>query len=243
MDLNSLRPFFLWQPTDIICKTIENTTQFGCISPDPLPYKVKFKTTDPATYIARRIEAVLGDIIYSDTPAVDGGKTASTIFFGLESHVTTAHGIKSDSQFVDTLQDEVRRRGAMDKLITDRGSVCVCDKTVSFLRAIFTNSWQSKPYHKHQNPVECGYQDVKRFVNKVLNMTGTPAFLWLCALMWVLYILNHSYCEAIGGIPLTKLTGQMVDISNLFQFQFYEKVYYYEQKTVLRIQTWIPVQQ
>ena len=226
MELNSLRPFFLWQPNDIIRKTIENTTQFGRISPDPLPYKVKFKTTDPAANIARRNEAVSGDIIYSDTPAVDGGETAATVFFGLESHVTTGHGIKSDSQFVDTLQDEVRRLGAMDKLITDRGSVCICDKTVSFLRAICTDSWQSKPYHEHQNPVERRYQDVKRFVNKVLNMTGAPAFLWLCALLWVLYILNHSYCEAIGGIPLTKLTGQTVDISNLFQFQFYEKVYY-----------------
>ena len=58
------------------------------MTPDPLPYKVKFKTTDPAANIARRSEAVSGDIIYSDTPAIDGGETAATIFFGLDSHVT-----------------------------------------------------------------------------------------------------------------------------------------------------------
>ena len=90
MELNSLCPFFLWQPTDIICKTIENTTQFERISPDPLPYKVKFKTTDPAANIARRNEAVSGDIIYSDTSAVDGGETAATIFFGL-GHMSLRH--------------------------------------------------------------------------------------------------------------------------------------------------------
>ena len=37
---NNLRPYFLWQPHDIIRKTIENTTQYGQITPDPLPYKV-----------------------------------------------------------------------------------------------------------------------------------------------------------------------------------------------------------
>jgi len=56
-------------------------------------------------------------------------------------------------------------------------------------------------------------------------MTGAPSCLWLCALYWVLYVLNHSYCEAIDGIPMTKLSGQTVDTSNMFQFRFYEKAW------------------
>ena len=119
LNINDLRPYFLWQPHDIIRRTIENTTQYGRITPDPLSYKIRYRTPYPAANIARRSEAVSADIVYSDTPAVDGGETAAVLYFGLESNMTTAHGIKNDDQFVNTLEDEIRSRGAMDKLITD----------------------------------------------------------------------------------------------------------------------------
>ena len=140
--------------------------------------------------------------------------------------MTHAYGIKSDAQFTGTLQDEVRRHGAMDKLITDRGSVEISQKCKAFLRSLFIDDWQSKPYHEHQNPVERRYQDMKRNVNKTLNHTGAPANTWLLALLWCCYVMNRTYTSSIDGIPLAKLTGQTPDISNMFQFMFYEKVYY-----------------
>ena len=166
------------------------------------------------------------DQIFSDTPAVDGGEILATLFFGLESRMTTCHGMKNEAQFVDTLQDEVRKLGAMDKLISDSSSIIVSEKVKAFICSLFIDDWQSKPFHQHQNHVEQRYQDVKKFTNKTLNHSGAPPELWLEAMKWVCYILNRSYNAQIDCTPLEKLTGQTPDISNMFQFMFYEKVYY-----------------
>ena len=45
-------------------------------------------------------------------------------------------------------------------------------------------------------------------------------------LMYVCYLLNHTYNETITGIPLNHLTGVTVDISPLLRFHFWQKVYY-----------------
>ena len=92
-------------------------THYSCIASNPTPYKVKYKTTDPAANKARCREAVSSDHIYSDTPAVDGSEKTTALFFGLTSQLTNGYGLKSDSQFVGTLQEKVQKLGAMDKLI------------------------------------------------------------------------------------------------------------------------------
>ena len=227
LDINNLKPYFLWLPHDVIQETIRRTTQYGRMTPDPTPLKVKYKSQSPAVNIRRRNEPVSSDVVYSDTPAVDNGSTAAVLFFGTKTMVTTGHGIKSDAQFVDAFEDEIRERGAMDKLITDGAQYEKSSRVKDILRALFIGAWQSKPYHEHQNPVERRYQTVKGLVNLVLNKSGAPAELWLLCLLWVLYILNRCSCSAINGdIPMTRLTGQTVDISNMFQFSFYDKVYF-----------------
>ena len=38
----------------------------------------------------------------------------------MESEVCDAQGLKSPKQFVNLLEDNIRKRGAMDKLVSDR---------------------------------------------------------------------------------------------------------------------------
>ena len=60
-----------------------------------------------------------------------------------------------------------------------------------------------------------------------MNYTGAPAYTWLLALLYVCYVLNRTACEALGYVtPLAIATGQTPDISVLFQFKFWEKIYY-----------------
>ena len=42
-------------------------------------------------------------------------------FCGRDTLVCDAYGIKSTKQFIDTLSDNIRKRGAMDILISDGG--------------------------------------------------------------------------------------------------------------------------
>ena len=72
-----------------------------------------FKSRFPAFNIPRRSEEVATDTIFSDTPAIDSGVTMAQIFVGKRTLVTDVSPLKSQKQFVNTLEDNIRYRGAM----------------------------------------------------------------------------------------------------------------------------------
>jgi hypothetical protein len=113
-----LRPLFGWAPADTIKRTFYVTTQCarGRVS-DTL--KQHWRLRFPACNVKRRNEAVATDTVFSDTSAVDCGVTAAQIFVDRESLVADKYGQKTDKEFVNTLEDNIRERGAMDKLISD----------------------------------------------------------------------------------------------------------------------------
>jgi hypothetical protein len=69
--------------------------------------------------VKRRNEPVATDTIFSDTPAVDSGVTCAQLFVGRESLVADVYGLKTEKAFVNTLEENICKRGAMDKLISD----------------------------------------------------------------------------------------------------------------------------
>jgi len=225
-DFEALRPNFAWLPTDIIKKTFETTTRWARHI-EQWPFRKHFKSRFPALNVHRRSEPVATDTVYSDTPAVDSGVTVAQLFVGTETLVTDVYGLKTDSEFVQSLEDNIRKRGAMSKLVSDRAQVEIVGKVKDILRNLFIDAWQSEPYHEHQNPAERRYQTVKSMTNKVLDRTGAPAYCWLLAMLYVCFILNHVATASLGyQTPLFQLTGVTTDISILLNFQFYEPVYY-----------------
>ena len=56
---------------------------------------------------------------------------------------------------------------------------------------------------------------------------GSPACLWLLALTYVCFVLNHTAAAVLNyAIPLTVLTGQMMDISPLLKFKWCEPIFH-----------------
>jgi uncharacterized protein YjgD (DUF1641 family) len=55
--------------------------------------------------------------------------------------------MKSDREFINTLEDNIRKRGAMDKLISDRALAEIGHKIKNVLRALHIDDWQSEPHH------------------------------------------------------------------------------------------------
>ena len=82
--------------------------------------------------------------------------------------------MKTEKQFVNTLQDVIRTRGAPTKLISDSAQVEISNKVKDILRYLFIEDWQSEAYHQHQNPSERAYQDIKRISNRLLDRTDSP---------------------------------------------------------------------
>jgi hypothetical protein len=177
--------------------------------------------------VHRRREPVGTDTVYSDTAAIDDGSFSAQIFTGTDTLVTDVYGMKTDREFVRTLEDQIRKRGAMDKLVSDRAQLETSKKVLDILRNYRIDDWQSEPYHEHQNFAERRYQTVKETTNKVMDRVGAPPCTWLLALVYVCFILNHTAHELLGWqTPLFCLTGITTDISILLNFRFYEPVYY-----------------
>ena len=130
--------------------------------------------------------------------------------------------MKSDKQFISTLSDNIRQRGDMNKLISDRAQVEISKKVKDLLRALFIDDWQSEAYQKHQNKTKNRYQTVKRLTNTVLSRTGVPAYFWLLCMMHVCFVLNHTYNFTVGNVPLNAATGSTCDIIPLMRFNFFE---------------------
>ena len=61
--------------------------------------------------VPRRHEPVATETIFSDTPAVDSSVKQAQVFVGRDSLVADVYQMKSGRQFVNTLEDNIRRRG------------------------------------------------------------------------------------------------------------------------------------
>ena len=167
------------------------------------------------------------DTIFSDTPAINDGSTMAQFFVGRDTLVCDAYGIKSQKQFINTLYDNIRFRGAMTTLITDGGRYEISKKVADLLRNLFIKQHESEPYHQHQNKAEQRYGVVKRYINTLMNLTGAPAHCWLLCMLYVCSLLNATASPALGGLtPLQALTGQVPDISHFLHFSFWEPIYY-----------------
>jgi hypothetical protein len=58
-------------------------------------------------HVKRLNEPVATDTVSSDTPAVDCGVASAQIFVGSESLVADVYGLKTDKEFVNTLEDNI----------------------------------------------------------------------------------------------------------------------------------------
>ena len=108
--------------------------------------KKRYKFPFPACNVHRRDEPVTTDTVYSDTPAIGSGVLAAQFFVGTKSLVCDIYPMKTDKQFVNVLLDNIRHRGAMTKLISDRAQVEISNKVQDILRNLMISDWQSEPY-------------------------------------------------------------------------------------------------
>jgi hypothetical protein len=87
-----------------------------------------FKARYPAFNVSSRNGSLATDTVYSDTPAVDNGSKGAQIFIGRDSLVIDISGMKTDKELINTREDNIRIRGAMTKLISDRATAEISNK-------------------------------------------------------------------------------------------------------------------
>jgi hypothetical protein len=159
-----------WLNPYIIQKTFEQTTQNARL-PTGTVLKRAFKSPNPALNVARRQDSVACDIVYSNVLAILMD-LAAVLFVGINPQVTDVYGIKTDKQFVNTLEENIIQRGVPHKLISDSAKVIVSNTVQDILRTLCIISWQSEPYQQHENAAERCYQTIKHATNRLLERTG-----------------------------------------------------------------------
>ena len=227
VDYEKYRPYFLHVPKEKVKKTFDATTRYAT---NVMSGKNILQTTNspyPALNIPRRNEPVATDTIYAEVPAVaSGGCNRAQIFVGRKSLVIDVYGMSSDAQFVNTLEDVIRKRGAMDTLISDSARVEISERVKTILRNLFIKDWQSEPNYQHQNFAEHRYRHIKRNLQWYMNYRNVDPSAWLLCLEWVADVMNHTAERSLGWRPpLEVLTGETLDISILLVFLFWDVVY------------------
>jgi len=135
--------------------------------------------------VHRRREAIGTYSLYPDTLAIDNGSTSTPIFDDVESFAT---GMKTDKQFVTTLEDVIPQCGAPTKLISDREQVEISNKVLAILHALVIGDWQCEPYYQHQNITEHHWQTVKHIADTIVDRTGSPPYTCLLALIYASFV-------------------------------------------------------
>src|SRR6056300_1992305 len=218
-DWERLRRHFAWLPKLVVQKTFDCTTQLARI-PMSVHLQRHFKSPFPALNVTRQDEPVATDTVYTDTTDTEHGHKVAQFFVGLESLVSDVYGVKTDKQFLQTLQDVVRRRGAPNKLVNDSAKAEISQAVKDYLQWLVIDDWQSEPHRQHQNPAERRYQDIKRLTNRLLDRTGAPPECWLLALSYASFVYNHTAVKSLNWkTPIEMLTGTTPDISVLLRFQ------------------------
>ena len=147
IDFEKLRPYFGLVNNHTIETAFHKTTQLAVAS-TRYPMRKHFKSRFPAFNIPSQSEEVATDTIFSDTPAIDSGVTMAQSFVGKQTLVTDVYPLTSQKQFVNTLEDNIRFRGAMTKLISDYAKVEISNKVKDILRMYRSSRWSSEPYHQ-----------------------------------------------------------------------------------------------
>jgi hypothetical protein len=112
--------------------------------------------------------------------------------------------MKSKSQFVNTLLDNIRRRGAMDRLIRDHAAEALSQRVLDVLRHLVINSWCSEPKNQKQNFAERRWRNVKRVANWIMGYKGIPPDCWLLCLEYVADVMNlEPHCRRVPSLAYT----------------------------------------
>ncbi len=227
IDVSKWRDHFLGVPDKKIRKTFENTTQFATSVVSGAKIQQTIKSPYPANNIHRRNEPVATDTFFSATAAIGtGGQKMAQFFVGRKSLAIHIFGMGTESEFINTLEDVIRKWGAIDLLILDSARVEISKRSTDLCHALCIDQWQSEPYYQHQNFAEHRWGHAKRNLNWYMNRKNVPGYAWLLCVIWVADIMNHTAERSLGWrTPMEVLTGQTVDISKFLCFLFWDPVY------------------
>jgi hypothetical protein len=123
--------------------TFDATTQLGTKGAvEGFTLRDRIMAPNPVLSIPRQHEDVATDTLYGSDPAFDDGSTAAQFFIGRQSNFRSVAPMGRSKQFAYRLMDEIRRYGAMDRLISDNAKAECSERVKDILRTFCIKDWQ-----------------------------------------------------------------------------------------------------
>ena len=114
--------------------------------------KKYYKSSYPDLNAKNHDEPVVLYTIYSDNLAVDSECKQAQFFVGDENNVHRY--TRTDSQFINTLEDCISDRGSMFQLVSNTVQTKISKRIPDIQHALSIGDWQSGLHQQHQNPAE-----------------------------------------------------------------------------------------
>ena len=129
------------------------------------------------------------------------------IYIGHKSLVIDVYGMSTEKEFVNTLMDNIKQQGAMDKLILDSARIETSQWVKDILWTLIINEWQSEPNYQHQNIAEHWWRHLKQNVNWIMNYHNIVPEAWLLCTECIANVMNHTVEESLGDVPPSPSTS------------------------------------
>jgi hypothetical protein len=215
-------------PLDVIKKTFECTTQFAK-EDSRLPLRRHWKSRFPGLNKPRLHEKYATDTWFSSTPGINGGHTCCQMFVGTKSEFTIPYAMTSESEGPSAFSDFIRSWGAPHGIHRDNSQMQTGLAWKKLCQTYNIEDMTTEPHHPHQNPAERRIKTVKNGVNRIMDRTATPKFMWFYCTAFFCCLLNVIANPRHNGISCQEVaTGIRPDISPYLHYEWWEPVYYLE---------------
>jgi Reverse transcriptase (RNA-dependent DNA polymerase) len=207
--------------------TLKNTTQ-RYVRSALLPLARRYKA-DRIFHLPRLQGEWFTDTVFGRVKSKDGN-TCGQIFAN-ESYFATFYPMDTKSKAGDALRVFCREFGVPERLVHDGAKEMTGRKTefqAQVSKHDITTRISEADLHD-QSPAEGVVREVRRKWFRVMFRKRVPKIFWDYGMRWVCETMSRTYLRnqrVDGGVPLTKVTGETVDISPYIEFGFYDRVWF-----------------
>ena len=121
--------------------------------------------------------------------------------------------MKNDRAFFNTLEDNIRKCGGVEIIITNKAQV---DTHGRVLNIYVIGTWKCRDRQQHPKSVERKYQHINNPASCMMKCTSSPAPVCLLVIVYVCYLLNHTKNPIIKrSVSLEVITMTTPNISPL----------------------------
>jgi hypothetical protein len=159
------------------------------------------------------------------------GNTCGQLFAN-ESYFAVFYPMDSKAKAGNTLRVFCQEYGVPERLVHDGAKEMTWKKTEfqsQVLKHDIITRCSEPNLHNNQSPAEGVVREVRRKWFRVMFRKRVPKIFWDYGMRWVCETMFCTYLRnqrVDGGVSLTKVTGETVDISPHLEFSFYDLVWF-----------------